>query len=121
MKFLTILLVSFVLAISTALCQTGRVELRADMTGVGKGKTVFKTRGSQSELQWEGERLPRNQTFTLVIGTWSAEVTTNALGRGRLSLRFSAANRPNIQAGMLATLYDFENEVVNEGPFVRRR
>lgn len=122
MKILTVLFVSLLIAVTTAFSQTqSRIELRADMSGIGKGKVVFKTRGSQAELQWEGERLPRNQTYTLVIGTWISEVATDSLGRGRLSLRFNASNRPTIVPGTVATLYDSNNLIVNSGVFAVRR
>lgn len=69
-------------AATFAVAQT-RTELIAPMTGAGKAKATFKTRGAEAELQVEGENMRRNTTFKVTIGNgkFVGTVTTDALGR----------------------------------------
>ena len=117
MKLLTALFLTLILAVA-GLCQT-RAEYRADLVGLGKTKAVFKARGAQAELQFEGERLPRNASFTLQIGDNVWDVVTNGLGRARVTQRWSRG-APAIDQTSIALLLDENGDVVAEGPFRRR-
>jgi hypothetical protein len=118
MKSTLILLLSFCLA-AIALCQT-RSEFLATLTGAGKSKVVYKTRGNEAELQFEGERFVHNASYTLSIGDRSWNLTSDGLGKMRLSLRFGTASRPAISAGTIAALKNSSGVEVSRGTFVKR-
>jgi len=86
-------------ATALAAAQTAQVSLQATLTGVGKGKVTWKVKdkGNQHEaqLEVEGEHLPRNQSFVLMIGSNAPViVNTNGLGTYRLEQRFKTLTRP---------------------------
>lgn len=77
--------IAFGIAIFTfgAAFAQSRTELLAPLTGAGKGKATFKTRGAEAELQIEGENLRKNAKYNISVagGRVVATVTTNVFGR----------------------------------------
>jgi hypothetical protein len=123
MKRNLMILVSAAL-MTAAIAQTGRGEFIAQMTGAGKGKAVWKTRDSgtqmQAELQVEGERMARNIAVTVEIAgnTWTS--TTDALGRFRIAQRFNTSVRPNIGVGTVAQVKNAKGVVLLTGTFAAK-
>lgn len=106
--------------VSLALAQVARIELQADMTGIGKGRVYWRleTKGTQSqaELQAEGEGLPRNAALALTIGSNPAfAVFTDGFGAYRLSRRYTTAARPTINAGDSVSLSDGSGTIIQSG------
>ncbi|HLO98106.1 MAG TPA: hypothetical protein VK171_05900 [Fimbriimonas sp.] len=101
----------------------GKIILRANMVGLGKGKAVWKIDDRdgrvQAELEASGENLPRNQSFTLVIGNNAPfAVTTDALGNYKLARRYTTSARPAISVGTPVVLKNAAGAVVQAGNFV---
>jgi len=105
---------------ATVFAQQGSIILQARLSGIGKGKVVWKTkdRGQkmQAELGAEGERLPANTTYEVHIGNvFADEVTTSALGTWSIQNRFIGPNRPAIANGDLVEVIDADGNVVQAG------
>jgi hypothetical protein len=109
-----------IFASALALAQTLEVALQANLSGIGKGKVVWKSkdRGTQHEaqLQGEGENLPRNAPFSVTVGSNAPfAVTTDAFGKWRLSQRYTTLTRPTIVAGDSVSVTDGNSVVVQSG------
>lgn len=116
MKRVSILLLTTAL-MAGVVAQTGRIELQATLTGIGKGKAKFKVRGTkEAELQVEGENSLRNTAMTVTVGNLSYNTTSDAFGRFRVSQRFTGANIPNIAVGTNVAV-TYNNGVVMAGSF----
>ena len=101
----------------------GKIILRANLVGLGKGKAVWKVDDrpgkNQAELEASGENLPRNQPFTLVIGNNAPfAVTTDALGTYKLARRYTGTVRPVITIGTPVMLKNSAGVVVQAGNMV---
>ncbi|MEQ1820911.1 MAG: hypothetical protein ABL949_00180 [Fimbriimonadaceae bacterium] len=116
-----ILLITSVVLMASAIAQTGRAEFIAQMTGAGKGKAVWKTRDSatqmQGELQIEGERMAKNIAVKVEIAGYSWNSNTDALGRFRIVQRFNTATRPNIAVGTAAVVKNSAGATLMSGSF----
>lgn len=88
------------------------------MTGQGKGKATFKSRGNELEVQAEGENLRRNTTYRLNLGNGklTVNVVTNSLGRFTYR-RAWRGTAPKFVAGETAILRSTANAVVLSGTF----
>lgn len=115
-----LLLISGAVLVAACAVAQGRIELRATMTG-GKGKAVWKTRDSVSQLQAElgveGERLTPGRIYRIVIGPNTWQVTTNAFGAFEFDRRYVGPNRPTIVSGTVVQLKNAAGQLVLSGVF----
>ncbi len=109
------------LLVGLASAQTSRIELRANLTGAGTGKAVWKTRDQgthlEAQLESEGQRLRPNQAYRLNVGPRSWTVRTDATGAYRFALPFLGANRPVIVAGTRVVVLNSAGVIVLTGLF----
>lgn len=114
-----ILISTAILATALAGAQT-RIELRAVLSG-GKGKAVWKTRDSatqlQAELAVEAQRLLPGRTYRIVIGPNSWPVVTNAFGAFSFDRRYIGPIRPNIVPGTIVSVKNAAGQLVLIGAF----
>lgn len=116
---------SFVAAAVMASAVLAGTVMRANLTGAGKGKVVWKVRDSgsqfQAELEGESERLPRNLALVVTIGNNpSIAVVTNNFGTFRFSQRFNTSTRPTINAGDTVTVANLRGAVIQTGTMVQQ-
>ena len=116
-----IIALSSVLVLTALVLAQGRLELRAELTGTGKGKAVWKTRDAggqlQAELQVESENLPRNTPYTVNVGAASFQTMTNGFGKFSISQRYTTSARPSISAGTPVTVVNLGGVTVQSGAF----
>ncbi|MBI5706698.1 MAG: hypothetical protein HZC36_06875 [Armatimonadetes bacterium] len=121
---LTLVAMISVAAFALGFAQGSRTQLFASLSGVGKGKAVYKVdaRGArvQAEIQIGGENLPANTDYVVVAGDAEWNVTTDAFGRFKIAQRYSGNNRPNITAGTAASVMTLDGNVVQTGIFIPR-
>jgi hypothetical protein len=123
MKIATVVLSSaLVVGAAFAALQQVRVDLRALLTGAGKGKAQWQIRDKgnqrQAELEVEAERLMPNSTYTIVIANNTPmSATTNAFGSFEIEQRFNTATRPTIVAGDSVSVIDGNSVTVLSGTF----
>lgn len=103
-----------------AAAQSGKLLLQARLSGVGKGKVVWKIDDragrSQAQLQLEGERLPRNTAFVVTIDRDTAfMVLTDGLGRYHVAQRYTTPDRPSISAGDSVVVSDGSGATIQWG------
>ena len=115
-----ILLITGAILITTCAMAQGRIELRTVLTG-GKGKAVWKTRDSvsqlQAELSVEGERLTPGRIYRIVIGPNTWQVVTNAFGAFDFDRRYIGQNRPSIVSGTVVQVKNAAGQLVLSGVF----
>lgn len=112
------------IAIAAMALAQGRIELEARLSGQGKGKVTWKTRGAQqAELEGEGEmRGLRNTSLLVAIGSNAPiKVNTNSFGRWEFETRFGSTGRPTIAIGDPVTVSTGDGVIVLTGLFQNRR
>ena len=99
-----------------AVAQGIRTEYFATLTGQGKGKARYRVRVSppQGELQVEGERLARNQMFTVNVGASSWMTGSDAFGKIRVAQRWTS-NLPRFAGGTQVTVTNSAGVIVLSG------
>ena len=105
---------------TVAIANTGDVDLRANLTGVGEGKAEWKVSDSgtrlRAELEVDGENLAADSTFTVTVGSNAPfTVTTDAVGEFKSDMRFNTATRPVVNVGDSVTVADDTSTVVLSG------
>lgn len=115
------LIVTSALVASLAFAQAGRLELLANMAGVGKGKAKYKsvTKGGifEAQLEFEGENLRPNTAYIIGVSNgFTANVKTNTLGRYAFAQRFAAPTLP-FRTGMTVTLSPVGKAAIQTGTF----
>lgn len=115
------LLIAAAVAMAALVVAQVRTELRANLTGAGKGKAVWKTRDQigqlQGELQVEAENLRPGTTYRVFIGTYVWQRTADALGNFRIGVVYRTALRPNIVAGTWVSVKNPAGVTVLSGRF----
>lgn len=98
-----------------------RLELRALLTGQGKGKAVWKVRDRggemQAQLEVSAERLQFGAHYFVQTGGRTWEVISNSVGAIRIAETYLGPNRPNIAAGSAVTIEDVNGVPVLSGSF----
>ena len=116
-----VLLLTAAVALAALSVAQGSIELRATLTGIGKGKATWKTRDAGNQLQGElevgGERLLPNTLYRVVIGANIWSVSSNAFGAFKLYKRYVGPNRPSIGAGTIVRVKNGTGIVVLSGAF----
>jgi hypothetical protein len=104
-KMKKIVAISFVVVSALALAGGGTSLLQARLKGLGKAKghAVYALKTGKkvsSELEVEGEKLPRNTPFVVVIGNNPAiPIMTDQFGEFEIGAHFKAPNLPVINPG----------------------
>lgn len=116
-----VLLITTAVAMTAfVIAQQGRIELRAILSGSGKGKAVWKTRDKgpemQAQLQVEGERLVPGMDYTVFTGGYQYDALADAFGKIRVSQRYGA-ERPTITVGTPVTVENANGVTVLSGTF----
>lgn len=117
-----VLVVPFIAICALAVASTGDVDLRARLTGMGKGQAEWKTQDKgtrlRAELEVEGEHLTADTDYTVTVGTNAPfTVTTDSFGEFESEQRFNGAARPTVNVGDSVTVSDATNTVVLSGTF----
>jgi hypothetical protein len=114
------LVVAGVVLAAFAVAQRVEVRYRADLTGTGKGKVVWKAKDDggehQAEMEGEGERLPRNTDLWVKVGSNpTIQVRTNDFGTWRFSRRYTTLQRPSVSVGTYVTVRNAGGTVLQSG------
>jgi len=100
-----IVAISFVVVSALAMAGGGTSLLQARLKGAGKAKghAVYALKTGKkvsAELEVEGEKLPKNTPFVVVVGSNPAiPIMTNQYGAFNIEARFKAPNLPVINPG----------------------
>ncbi len=115
-----VLLLAAAILASLAVAQV-RLELRALLTGQGKGKAVWKVRDRggemQAQLEISAERLQFGGHYFVETGGRTWEVIASGVGAIRIAETYLGPNRPNIAAGSAVTIEEANGVPILAGSF----
>ena len=108
--------------LSMAIAQTATIRLRADLTGVGKGKaswkSVTKKNGAEAELEVEAKKFVPGEALVIAVdGLSPLAAVADKTGKLEIETEFHGKTVPSVAAGANVRIINASGAIVLQGTF----